>query len=253
MEIPAQDLKLEDRKTSEGMQARPHVEINLLGIASNADGAVAARFSDIVQRDFDAAVPPNQTLHYEKEFKIAPGQYHLNIAFSSGGSRVRQGGNAALSRPARDAGRLALSAIVLGRQIRPAAELGLSELGLNASLLDSGTPLIAGGQQLIPTGSNVFTRAQPAYCYFEVYTPGHVGLPNPASAHRESDHQARSTGTAAMPSRASPSTKKSRFQPRLRPRFPIGLSPPHRLASPGSYRLELSAVAAGEPRRAAIA
>ncbi len=54
--------------------------INLLGIASTADGGVGARFSDAAKLDAD------KPLHYEKEFKIAPGQYTFTMVIGSGGA-----------------------------------------------------------------------------------------------------------------------------------------------------------------------
>jgi hypothetical protein len=54
----------------------------------------------------------------------------------------------------------------LSKQVRPA-----SELGLEASLIDEGTPLIADGAQVFPAGTNAFARSEQLFCYFEIYTP----------------------------------------------------------------------------------
>ncbi len=84
MEIATDALKFENQK------GKLHAEMNILGIASGPDGGVAARFSDIVKRDFDNKQDLDswkaESLHYEKEFKIVPGQYNLTVVFSSGGA-----------------------------------------------------------------------------------------------------------------------------------------------------------------------
>jgi VWFA-related protein len=71
MEITPGALKFENQK------GRLHAEINLLGIASTVDGGVRARFSDNLKFDFDNEAQIRgwrlKPLHYEKEFRIAPG------------------------------------------------------------------------------------------------------------------------------------------------------------------------------------
>ena len=163
MEIAPDALKFENVK------GKFHAEMNVLGIASAPGGAVAARFSDVVKRDFDSKQEADKfkenPLHYEKEFKIVPGQYNLTVVFSSSGTNFGKA-VAPLAIPPLDRSHSAVSGIALGKEIRPAAELGLE-----ASLTGEGTPLVAGGMQLIPTGSNVFAKGEQAFCYFEVYAP----------------------------------------------------------------------------------
>ncbi len=221
MEIPTQGLRFENQK------GKPHLELNVLGIAAAPDGAVAARFSDVVkivnedlQRD-SAGAP----LHYQKEFKIVPGQYILTVVFSSGGASFGQA-EALLAIPARDPARLAVSALALGKQIHPAAELGLE-----ASLIDAGTPLLAGGMQLLPAGSNIFTKSEQAYCYFEVYTSSPA---ESASVRlRIVDRKTGATDWDGGDAPLDPSNAKSTA--------PVGLNLPIAALSPGSYRLELTA------------
>ena len=65
------------------------LEINLLGMASTGDGGVPARFSDNLKFDFDNEAQVDawkmKPLHYEKEFRIAPGQYKFTLAFGEAG------------------------------------------------------------------------------------------------------------------------------------------------------------------------
>jgi len=173
IEIAADALKFQNQK------GRSHAEINLLGIASTPDGNVAARFSDTAKFDFENQAEVDKLkgklLHYEKEFKIAPGQYRFTLAFSSGGQNFGKL-EAPLEVEPRKPGDLALSGIVLSREARPAADLGLST---GVSPLGDGTPLIAQGMQVIPAGSHQFLKAEPAFFYFEVYDS------NPASVNAQ--------------------------------------------------------------------
>jgi VWFA-related protein len=72
----------------ENQKGRLHAEINLLGIASSQDGSVQARFSDTLKFDFDNEAQilewRTKPIHYEKEFRIAPGQYSFTLASDFG-------------------------------------------------------------------------------------------------------------------------------------------------------------------------
>ena len=162
MEVPPDALKFESQK------GKLHAEINFLGIASAADGTVGARFSDSLRLDPDSKGKP---LHYEKEFKIVPGNYNFTMAFSSGGESVGKL-EMPLTVDTRQPGQLALSGLVLSKEAHPAAELGLGMAGL----VENRTPLIAEGVQIVPSGSTQFTKPEPGFFYFEVYAPDPASL-----------------------------------------------------------------------------
>ncbi len=67
-----------------------HAEINVLGLAAESDGTVAARFSDTMKFDFDNKKQleefQQKPLHYETQFDVASGKYDLKVVFSSGGA-----------------------------------------------------------------------------------------------------------------------------------------------------------------------
>ncbi len=212
MEIPADRLKFENQK------GKLRAEMNVLGIASAADGNVVARFSDIVKRDFDNKAD----LHYEKEFRIVPGQYNLTVAFSSGGAAFGKVETPLAIEPW-DRGTFAISGLALSKLVRPA-----SELGLDASLIDEGTPLIAGGMQLIPTGSKAFTRSEQAFCYFEIYSPAPVTM-TLRIVEAGSGAVKWDGGTANLDPPAGKSV------------IPVGLSVPIASLSPGAYKFEVTA------------
>ncbi len=165
MEIMPDALKFENQK------GRLHAEIDLLGIASAPDGAVAGRFSDALKLDFDSQAQieksKGQPLHYEKEFKIAPGQYRFTIVFSSGGANFGKLEVPLVVDPWK-AGELAVSSLALGKETRPATDLNL---GPDVALIGDRTPLIAEGIEVVPSGSNQFAKSQPVFFYLEVYAP----------------------------------------------------------------------------------
>jgi VWFA-related protein len=165
MEIVPDALKFENQK------GKLHAEINLLGVATTPDGGVGARFSDVLKLDLDNQAEveklKGKPLHYEKEFKIAPGQYRFAMAFSSGDKNFGKLEVPLVVDPWK-AGELALSGLVLSKEVRPANDLGL---GLDVSLIGDRTPLIAEGMQVVPSGSSQFKKSESAFFYLEVYGP----------------------------------------------------------------------------------
>lgn len=215
MEIQADNLKFENRKGT------LHAEINFLGIAATAEGDVKARFSDALKLDFDNRSEvenlKGKSLHYEKEFKIAPGQYSLTVTFGQGEANFGRVQAPLVIDPW--AGGFGLSALALGRETHPAADLGL------ASTLDGRTPLVAQGQEVVPSGSWQFAKSEQAFFYFEVYNPG------PASATAQVRILDRTTGEQKWDS-----GPRKLSLPQQGGTLPIGS------LAPGSYQLEVAAV-----------
>jgi len=147
---------------------KPHAEINLLGIASTPDGGVAARFSDVVKFSLDDQ--KGRALHYEKEFKIAPGRYTFTMAFGSGSASFGKS-EMQLNVDPWKPGDVALSGIVLSREVHPANQL---DLGLATALTGANKSFVVDGMQVIPSGSTVFKKSEPAFFHFEVYGPNSV-------------------------------------------------------------------------------
>ena len=177
MEIQLGALKFENQK------GKLHAEVNLLGIASTPDGGVGARFSDTLKLDFDNQAEfeklKGMPVHYEKEFKIAPGKYSFALAFDPGDTNSGPGDansgetgasfgkiEAPLEVEPWNGAELALSSVVLSRETHPAADLGLV-----SSLVQDRTPLIAEGTQFVPFGSSQFAKSDTGFFYLEVYDP----------------------------------------------------------------------------------
>jgi VWFA-related protein len=164
MEIPADALKFEKVK------GKFHAEMNVLGIAYNTDGSVGARFSDTLKRDFDDKKQVDAfqqaPFHYENEFELASGQYNFKVVFSAGGASFGK-----IEAPLNIdpwASQFGLSGIALSKQIRQQAAMAS---GLDASLIEDRVPLVTEGVQVIPFGSNKFSKSEPVLFYAEIYEP----------------------------------------------------------------------------------
>jgi hypothetical protein len=165
MEIPSESLKFQKQK------GKLHAAVDVLGIATTADGTVAARFSDTLKLDFEDQREVDglklKPLHYENQFDIASGAYTLKIVFSAGGD-----GFGKLESPlvvgTYQANEFNLSGLALSKESHPATDL---RLDLDALLIDDQTPLIANGKRIVPSGSSRFKKTDPVGFYFEIYEP----------------------------------------------------------------------------------
>lgn len=165
MEIPSESLKFQKQK------GKLHAAVDMLGIATAADGTVGARFSDTLKLDFDEQREVDslklKPLHYENQFDIASGAYTLKVVFSAGGD-----GFGKLEMPLvvgeYQTNQFGVSALALSKESVAATDL---RLDVDALLIDDQAPLIANGKRIIPFGSNRFKKTDPAGFYFEIYEP----------------------------------------------------------------------------------
>ena len=164
MEIPGSALKFDKVK------GKFHAEMNILGIAYKPDGSVGARFSDTLKRDFEdkkmVEAFEKEPFHYENQFDVSSGQYKLKVAFTSGTDFGKLEMPLAID-PWQNKD-FTISGLALSNQVRPTTEAGAN---LDQSLLDDRTPLITSGLQVIPAGSNKFSKTAPPLFYMEVYEP----------------------------------------------------------------------------------
>jgi VWFA-related protein len=208
----------------EKQKGRLHAEINLLGIASAQDGSVQARFSDTLKFDFDSEAQAREwhtkPIHYEKEFRIAPGQYSFTLASDFGKTTLP------LAVESWTPGKMALSSIVLSRETHPAADLGLGPLAVRR------TPLVAEGTQVVPSGSTEFRRAETGWFYFELYDS------DPSSVRVRVQVLDKSTGQSKWDSGV---TKLPIPANGGKPSLPASSRLPFDSLTAGSYQLEITA------------
>jgi len=208
----------------ENQKGRLHAEINLLGIASAQDGSVQARFSDTLKFDLDSEAQAREwrtkPIHYEKEFRIASGQYSFTLASDFGKTTMPLAVDSWMPE------KLALSSIVLSREIHPAADLGLGPLTV------SRTPLVAEGTQVVPSGSTHFRKTEAGWFYFVVYDSDPSSVRLRVRVLDKSTGQSRwDSGVTRLPIPANGGKPSLSASSRL----------PFDLLTTGSYELEITA------------
>jgi VWFA-related protein len=229
MEIPSGGVRFENVK------GKFHAEVNVLAIAYREDQP-AARSSDVVRLDFNdqAAVDAfkQKPLHYENQFEIAPGKYHLKVAFGqTGGVFGRL--ESPLDIDAYDGQRLGISALTFSRQTRPAPEAS----SMDIELTEGRTPLVARNVEYIPSGENRFPRGERFRLYFELYDPQLLTGASSVTARIETFDKKTGRSMSGLDmgnvsGNARPGTNT----------IAVGITMP--ALPPGSYRTELHAAGA---------
>ncbi|MBZ5633467.1 MAG: VWA domain-containing protein [Acidobacteriia bacterium] len=235
MEIPSDSLKFQKQK------GKLHAAMDVLGIATTADGTIGARFSDTLKLDFDDQRQIDglklKPLHYENQFDIASGAYTLKIVFSAGGDSFGKLESPLVVGEYKPS-QFSLSGVALSKESRPAMDV---TLGLDALLIDDQTPLIANGKRIIPFGSNRFKKTDPAGFYFEIYeqllaTAGPQNRPEIGVQIRTLDRQ------TAQPKTDSGVIKLNTQNANENGMLPVSVSMPLTQVEAGSYLLEVQAL-----------
>ena len=233
MEIPVEDTK--PRK----VKGKLHVELNVLGIATGADGKTAARFSDTMKFDFDNKKELEEFLsnpvHYANEFSIAPGKYNLKVAFEAGGKFGKV--DAPLLVDAWDGNHFFLSGLALSSDVNRVADV---MPGLDAELLADRTPLIAQGAQITPSGTSHLKKQGIGVLYAEIYEPLATTATPPKMGvslkvmDRKTGTQKFDSGLFAPPNANTEQAKN--------PILPVGFKLPMDTLPVGEYRAEVKAM-----------
>ena len=232
MEIGTADLKF---RTVDGKQ---HAELRLDAVASRPDGGVAGRFNDIVKLDFateaQAGAFRERPYRYEHQFRLASGQYNVQVAFGFGEEGFGKV-EAPLTIDGWDGHGLALSGVALARESRKVAADFAS--GLDLASVQGRKPLIARSVEIIPAGSNRFQRGEPCLAFLEIYEPLLSG-PNPPKLSLQIRILDRQTGERKVDSGVFGVDNLVRAGDQV---VPVSLTVPIATLSPGGYRLEVKA------------
>jgi len=231
MEIPPDVLKFKKEK------GKMHADMDVLGIAYNPDGGVAAKFSDTLKLEFEnkkeVEAFQEKPLRYENQFELASGKYTLKVVFSAAGEGFGKLESPLVVDPY-DSKKFSLSAIALSREMHKVSDLDTT---LDATLLADKTPMIVAGLQLTPDASNVFQKDGPGAFYLEIYEPSmteekphKVGL-EMVVIDRKTNQQKLDTGLVNM----------SQYAHAGSPVIPIGMRVPSKELAVGSYRAEFKA------------
>ncbi|MGO9893906.1 MAG: VWA domain-containing protein [Bryobacteraceae bacterium] len=258
LEVPSASIKFDKVK------GKMHAEIDILAVASKADGAVAARFSDSVKIDFpdkkDLEAFTEHPYHYDNQFDVAPGAYTLKVVFSSGGEEFGKL-EAPLKIEAYDGKALFISGVALSKEFHRASA---QNADLDTVLLEGRAPLVAQNMEIVPAGTNRFAKTDRAVCYLEIYEP----LMAPVSVPEPKEEGAAATPADPAKPAAAPVSQGPRIGLQLRvidrksgdtkgdsgmvevtnsvrpgnPVVPIALNLPLDKLEAGTYRAELKAV-----------
>ncbi len=128
-----------------------------------------------------------------------------------------------------------MSGVALSNSIHRLTDL---DVGLDAALLEDQKPLVSKGVQLVPSGSNIFKKTEPAAVYMEVYDPlllqpnaPKVGL-QMRLLDRKSGEQKLDTGFFNVLT----------YSQSGNPVIPIALKIPVETLAAGAYRAEFKAM-----------
>ncbi len=222
LEIPGAGIRFTKDK------GKFEAKLNVIGVAYLPDGGVAAKFSDHIalslndkkQLDEFRSTP----YHYEKQFQIAPGKFDLRVAFTSDTGDFGRVETPLMVEPW-DPAKFSLSGIALSKSMHPAKRPGLN--------IGERTPLVVNGVQLIPAGTNRFTKSDKAFIYGEVYEP------TPAALSIQMVLLDAKTGRLEKDIGVSP--LNAQIEPG-NPIVPLGLIIPVAELEPGSYTARITAL-----------
>jgi VWFA-related protein len=168
LEIPSHSIRFTRLK------GRQHADIDILGLAFNPSGAVAARFGETLKLDLSpdqlAKFLDKPFMHYDTQVDLAAGVYDLKVSFDSGGERFGKLEKNPLTIDPYDGKSLFLSGIAFG-----------TDFHRGSAATDAGAPLVTGDMRITPSGSNRFKTSDAAVCYVEVYLPPARDASDPAA------------------------------------------------------------------------
>ncbi|MEO8097549.1 MAG: VWA domain-containing protein [Acidobacteriota bacterium] len=217
-------------------------QIDILGIANLADGAAGARFSDSVKLEFETQAQVDEfkrtAYRYENQFDIAPGQYKLAVALSSGTENFGRV-ETILAVDARKSDEFGLSGLVLSREFHAA---DATSSGLDEFLIDDHKKMVAEGSEIIPAGSVRMKTTGLAGMFVEIYEPLLTVAANPQNPlvvavqmrilNRTTNQAAADSGLLRLDLRGKQGSAV----------LPLGLTLPLQSLQPGPYILEFQAL-----------
>jgi VWFA-related protein len=224
LELPAGFLRFTKVK------GKPHAALNVLAIAYQKEGEVAARFSRTVnvdlKNDQEAAAFSKMPFHYHDQFRVASGSYNLRVAFSQDGEGFGRLEAPLVIEPFDGTG-FAISAVALSREVR---ELPQADANLDSMLLGDRAPMALNGMQFVPSAETRFTQADEANVYAEVYEPLLLGDNPPAVSARlvivdKKTGQQRRSQLMPVTAQARPGTNV----------IPVAIKVPVQILPPGAY------------------
>ena len=227
VEIPAPVL------TPTEVNGKLHATMDVLGLAYNLGGGVAARFGDEVSFDFASRQQFDDflqhPLRYEHQFEIAPGNYRFKLIFRTSKNRFGVVETPLAVDPV-DLAHLSVSAIALSRDVK-----SISQDDAQEELDEGKRLLIFRGNKITVAGSDVLQKDGTAEAYFEIYEPPAKGAePVQLTMHlrvleAQSSQQKWDSGDVDLSALAKSGNRA----------IPVALKLPVASLPPGTYRAEL--------------
>jgi VWFA-related protein len=213
-----------------------HCAVTILGVAYRPDGSVAARFSDSRALDYEKKDLKEFTqgaFNYRTGFDIAPGQYKLKIAVSTGGNSFAKQDVPLTVRPY-NGNQFNISGVVLSDQIQKVSQAAVS---MDEALLEDQKTFVAQGVQLEPSANNTFKAGGQLALYVEVYQPQLAGGGQSAVQLRYEVVDRKTNQPVA-----NMTTPVDIFVKAGNPVIPIGIPLKLNGVQPGQYELEILAM-----------
>jgi VWFA-related protein len=242
LSIPGEVVKFEK------VHGKFHADLNILAIAYNKDGSVAARFSDTkkleVENKKEMQAFAETPYYYNSQFDIASGQYTLKAAFNSGGSAFGKV-EMPLTVDPYDSKQFGLSAIALSKELHRVADVGSD---IDAVLLEGHTPLVAQGFQFSPAARYRFKTSDAPALYAEIYEPRAVDKVPPVVGiqlrvlDRKTKEVKADSGMIGVNKQIHAGN----------PVIPVGLKVPVDKLTPGAYSIELDAMDSNNAKKTRV-
>jgi hypothetical protein len=197
---------------------------------------VAARFSDSRALDYEKKDFKEFTqgaFNYRTGFDIAPGQYKLKIAVSTGGNSFAKQEVPLTVRPY-NGNQFNISGVILSDQIQKVSD---SAVSMDEALLEDQKTFVAQGVQLQPSANNTFKAGGQLALYVEVYAP-HLAAGGQSAVQLRYEVVDRKTNQAVFQNTAA----VDRFAKAGNPVIPIGIPLGLNGVQPGQYELEILAM-----------
>ena len=229
LDLPAEAFTFEKEKKEY------HCDVNILGIAYRPDGGVAARFSDTRALKFDKndyKQFQKGNFNYRSGFEIAPGQYNLKIAVSTGANSFAKQ-QIPLTVRAYNGHEFSVSGVVLSDQIQPVSQAAAS---MDEALLQDQKTFVAQGFQIEPSSDNSFKAGKQLALYVEVYEPQMLAATAPIVELRYEVIDRKTNESVA-----SLTAPLKQFAKAGNPVIPVGIPLKTDQMKPGENELELVA------------
>jgi hypothetical protein len=226
LDISVADLKFAKNK------GKFTADLEVMGMATRADGAAGPRFSEVLHFSFDkqnqADAFRKETFPYEGQLELRAGKYTVRVAVNAGEAFGQASAPVEITPwapPSVGMGGLALA------RTRRRASAGLAA-GLDPEMLEGDTSLVANGMQILPVGTARF----PASGSVAVYTE--INPPAGGTARLQVRYVERASGKILIDSGEADAPGEMRAGANF---MPIAFNIPLRQLPPGAYQVQLRA------------